>query len=211
MRLSWKRVGALLTGVLLVVPVLAQFQPGGFRAPQSPAQLVTNKLVQAELKLKDEQIAKLKEIDAAFRDELERAGKDRLLIEEVRAKIAAAVTKELPTLLTADQRKRVEQIEIQFLGLDALTKASVVKNLELTDDQARKIEGLAADLLKDIAEVRKEVPEEKVFELLRKVNEMKAHAFEKATGLFTEAQAKAWKELTGAKFELKFGKGGKGF
>jgi len=217
MRLSWQRLAVLMTAVLIAIPVLAQFQPGGGRGVLSLAQLVTNKSVETELKMTEEQIAKFKtindDVNAKYKDELDKAGKDFKAKAEVRKKIneeaTTAVTKDLATILKPEQVKRLKQIELQVQGLTALTSDTVAKDLALTDEQKTKIKGLTDDLATDTAAIFKDAGKD-FKAAFKKVTEMRTATFEKATSTLTDDQKKKWKDMTGDKFDLVVGKGGKG-
>jgi hypothetical protein len=216
MRLSWKRLGVLLTAALVVLPVLAQIPGfGGFQF--GLAQLVQNKSVQEELKMTDEQVAKVKEIAdksrEKFKDELEKGDfKAKFeIFKKVNDSITETVTKDLDKLLKPEQIKRLKQIEIQQLGVEAFTKDSVIKDLKLNDDQTTKIKTLTETLQKDTKAAFEDAGKGKFQEAFKKVGELKTATMEKVTGVLTDTQKTKWKDLTGDKFELKFGgfKGGK--
>jgi hypothetical protein len=219
MRLSWKRLAVLLTAIVITLPVLAQLIPGGFGGPPNLATLISNSGVVEELKLTEEQQSAFKKITDAvadkFKDDFEKAkaDKDFKAIGEIFRKrneaSSEAITKELDKILKPDQLKRLKQIELQALGLAAFTKESVVKDLKLTDGQTAKIKGLSEDLDKDIREMFKEATKDKFIETFKKAAEMRTAILDKVTGVLTDDQKKKWKEMTGDKYELKFGKFGK--
>lgn len=219
MRLSWNRLAVLMVGLLVAVPALAQRQPGGGfgRQQLSLSALLQNKSVQEELKLTEDQVSKLKTVSDGIRDkfkeEMDKAkeGKDFKAFGEIFKKIndatTEAVTKEAGTLLKPEQLQRIKQIEVQVQGVSALTKEDVQKELKLSEDQVGKIKGLLEDMNKDIQDAGKEAGKDfkKRQEATTKI---RTATQEKITEILSETQQKSWKDMTGEKFELKFGRPG---
>jgi hypothetical protein len=211
---------------LIVTPVFAQRQPMGgfgFGGPQGIAQLVTNKSVQEELKLTEDQIAKFKtaseEINSKYKAELDKAreAKDFKAQGEVRKTMNEESTKVLTKLaedtLKPEQVKRLKQIELQVGGTRALvSNADVQKALKLTESQIGEIKAINEDAQKDAMEVRKAAGKdrEKQKEAQTKVAEINKDAAEKSLNKLTPDQKKQWIDMTGPKFDLKIEMKGKG-
>lgn len=183
---------------------------GGFGRPQG-YMLLTNKSVQTELKLSDEQTNKvtavLAEIQAKHNDELqslrdiqdiqERMKKSR----EIGQTIQQEAKKPVSELLSADQMKRFQQIDRQVRGIDAFNEADVQAELKITDSQ----KGQFKDLMDSRNEKRREVFQSANGdrEVMRtKMLELTKEFEEKAMGILSADQKKAWKEMLGEPFKL---------
>lgn len=149
--------GALIA--LVVVPVLSQGQGRGGRGfgggMNSPMMMLANESVQKELKLTPEQLEKVKEASKTIQDKHreEMAAARELEREEAREKMMeiqkaqdAEFAKEISSVLTADQSKRLGQIKMQVQGVGAFSTEEVGKNLKLTDEQKDKIKTINEDL-----------------------------------------------------------------
>lgn len=215
----------------------AQRQPGGTRGPVSLLpQVVSNKDLQADLKVTDAQKEKFKDSAAKLADvqkkmaDLRPAGggrPDQAKMTEVRAeqtKVNEEVTKVVTEALTAEQKKRVKQIEVQAMGLRAFANEDVLKELKLTDEQKTKVKEVTDATQKELTDAGLGRPmagggaarpdAAARAEQQKKRAEINGKATEKAAAVLTDDQKKAWKELTGEKFDttkltLGFG-GGRG-
>src|SRR5262245_48411981 len=108
--------------------------------------LIQNPQVQKELKLSEDQIAKLKEVtDAAGQAAgggrrgqrgQNQTDEQRQAAHEERRKRTEETDKKITDLLTADQNVRLKQVQLWTQGMFALTSnETVAKELALTDDQ----------------------------------------------------------------------------
>ena len=135
-----------------------------------------------------------------FRDAQERA--DRTF-----SKAAGDVAKEH---LTAAQRKRLAQIDLQSRGYAALSTPAVVKLLKITDDKKVKLAESAEKVQKELEEALNGLGNgAAVFNIdaeMAAVRKVQEGANKRAMALLTDEQRKAWKDMTGApvKFELPF-------
>jgi len=212
MRTVMTRLAALVLAVAVVAPLLAQPRPGqgGFGQMDGTA-LLRNKSVQEELKITEDQTTKLKEIGDKIRtkyaDEFKEAGRDFAKMREIGQKVSAESKKAIAdaNILKPEQSKRLAQIEVQIAGLNALTREDVQKTLKLTDKQIADAKAASDDIRKDAEEMRKDAGMDfkKMGEIRTKVEKMRADALGKISGTFSDEQKKAWKDLTGEKFEIK--------
>jgi Spy/CpxP family protein refolding chaperone len=145
----------LLIGVALALTTacFAQggggFRRGGMFGGGGPSQLLQRKDVQADLALTDEQKAKLDEIrtnvGSQMRDLFQNSGDDRAAAMKAMAPIMKKASDDALAVLTASQKQRLNEINIQLNGNSALINNNDLQNqVGLTDDQKAKI----ADLLK---------------------------------------------------------------
>ncbi|QJW99186.1 hypothetical protein [Frigoriglobus tundricola] len=128
----------LAAGIVTVVAAQPGRQMGGFGGGQDTVTLVlTNKALQEEVKVTDEQKSKFKEIAAkqmemgkkamaGMKDKFEEAKGDKDKMKEVfeemqkeNSKTSAEIKKLLEAELTSEQKTRLHQIAVQVLGVDA--------------------------------------------------------------------------------------------
>jgi Spy/CpxP family protein refolding chaperone len=214
----------LVVGVAaLAIPALAQRGPfGGGMGGGGIGFLATNKSVQKELKLTDDQV---KKIDAAIKEINDKHQDDRAKIreldqserfekmQELNKTISEEQTKELKGILDEKQMKRLKQIQLQQRGPMAFNDEAVQKDLKITDDQKDKIKTINEDAMAEMREAGQNAfqpdatDEEKkaAFKKLReKMTEINKETMKKVEGVLTDEQKKAWKEMVGEKFEVKF-------
>ena len=182
--------------------------------------LVKSKTVAADVKITDEQSAKLKDWSKEFatksQDMMKAAmeGVDRqdrkAMMEKmpaVQAEISKAAYKELATVLKPDQVKRLKQIEVQVAGLRAFTTADVKDALKMGDDQTAKIKDATDTAMKDGRDLNEEYgvkgfggrPDDadKAKEFDKKRAAITKEAMSKVKGTMSADQKKSWTELTG--------------
>jgi len=227
------RMRYFVAGALLIVGMVAivQAQPGfrgGFGG--GPQGLVSNKAVQEDLKLTEEQVTKVKEWATEFRTKSVEIMKDKGIdfkdfksfqSDEGREKLAEANSavskeayKELGDILKKEQIERLKQIERRRLGVNAFVSADVADALKLTDSQKTSIKGITGDFNKErreiFAEANKDRPKGKGKgnfgginpETQKKIANVEKDATGKIVDLLDDNQKKTWKELIGADFDL---------
>jgi hypothetical protein len=180
--------------------------------------LLTNKSVQQELKLSDDQVKKIEQTVQEVRqkhmdefqalrdlDPQERREKGGALFR----KVGEETQKALSGVLNPDQEKRFKQIELQVRGPRAFTDPEVQKTLNLTADQQEKIKTINQDAEKQMSALRpgpgggggeQRNPEE----MRKKMTEMRKETMSRSMEVLTDDQKKQWKEMTGEPFEVKF-------
>jgi len=209
MRIRILRSLALVLAIGLVAPLLAQPGRQGFGGGMDASMLLGQKSVQEELKMTEDQIAKVtkvgEELRTKYADDLKAAFKDKDKMTELRKKMSEERTKMMDGVLKAEQTKRLSQIEVQVGGLNALTKDEVSKTLKLTEEQITKAKGMVDDLRKDSGELMKDVgrDKDKRAEATEKIAKMTKEATAKFLGTLSADQTKAYKELTGEEFKGK--------
>ena len=211
MRTTCKVLLVLGLTALLTSPAMAQRGRGrgGFGGPGF---FVNNKGVQKELKLTDEQAKKAGDALKAVNDkhEEERAAiRDLGQTDEAREKrqqLQKTITEEsmkaLSDVLSADQVKRLKQIMLQVRGAQAFADPEVQKDLKLTDDQKDKIKTINDDARQEGQSIR-EAAAGDFQEMQKKMAALNKETMEKVSGVLTDDQKKAWKDLTGEPFEFK--------
>jgi eukaryotic-like serine/threonine-protein kinase len=163
--------------------------------------LLTQKSVQEELKLSDDQVKKVADLAQSRR----RSGRGaRNLSQEQQQKrlmeAAQANEKALGEILTVDQLQRAKQINVQVRGAQTFRDPEVITALKLTDDQKQKIKTIQDDARQESSRLFQRGAGNQ--EDLRK----KRDAFNKETqqrlvSLLTPEQKAVWKDLTGEPFK----------
>ena len=210
----------LIMTALVVGPALAQ-PPGGRGRGMGGgfgggAMLLNNPGVQKELKLSEDQIKKATEFGEKMRADMPRfepgTPPDPEKMAELRKKMTEASDKFVKETLTAEQGKRLKEIQLQQGGLfAAANNEQTSKALKLTDDQKEKIKEIAQQQQKDMRELFSGGgggfgdPETQ-----KKVAALRKEASAKALETLTTDQKKTWEEMTGKPFEIQFtpGQGG---
>jgi len=199
---------ALACGVvaLMVVPASAQQGRGGRGFGGGGAVLLSNKSVQKELKVTDEQAEKLnafaREMMEKQREEFQ-ANRD-LSQEERRERArtrATELVKGMGGILKPEQVKRFEQIQLQQSGVGAFSSPRVQEGLKLTDDQQSKLREINEESTQAMRDAFQDSQSDREG-AMKKFAELRKQATEKAVGVLTAEQKKTWKEMAGEPFEV---------
>jgi hypothetical protein len=186
----------------LVGGVLAQ----GQQQPQiiGPGLLLFNPDVHKELKLSNEQSGKLKDsltkVTAKYKDafaKFQKAPPSPQEAEKVGKAFNDDSQKAIAGILDAKQLKRFKQIQWQLAGVGALHDPELQKELKLSDEQKKKLDGIVKEMTQKMQEMGKrgETSQAK-YEAVAKEAEQKMKA------LLTEEQRKNYKELEGPEFKF---------
>ena len=203
--------------------VQAQRQPGGGaqRAAMPIGVLVlTNADLQKELKITDDQkkefkdlMTKAEELNKKRADAWSGGQPDRAAMTELLKSgetLAADVKKAGEKGFTDAQKKRIKQIDVQRMGLAAFANEDVAKELKVTDDQKKTLKETTDTARKAMGDIRSEVtgggqtrptPEQQT-EIAKKTESLTTETMEKVMKAMTDDQKKAWKEITGEKFDV---------
>jgi Spy/CpxP family protein refolding chaperone len=213
---------------LLVAPAQAQ-RPGGGRGFGGPGgfgggvALLANKSVQQELKVDEKQADKL---NAFAEEQMEKQREQfqklqdlsqeerREKMQELNRTTGAAIREKLDEILKPEQVKRFQQIQLQAMSvLGAAAMPRVQEALNLTDEQRTKFRTIQEEQQESMRELfqggggggDREAVMTKLADLRKKTND-------KAMAVLTDSQKAAWKDLTGAPFEVRIepGQGGPG-
>lgn len=164
------------------------------------AGLLTQKSVQEELKLADDQVKKVTELAGTRRGtgrgNQDLSAEERQKRQEERAK---ANDKAVAEILTQDRLKRAKQISWQQQGAQAFAESEVAAALKLTDEQKGKIKTIQEDARQSGGQSFRRggnQPDARSRrEALRKETE------DKVMSLLSAEQKAKWKELTGEPFK----------
>jgi Spy/CpxP family protein refolding chaperone len=133
---------------------------GGF-GPISAVQLADAEEVQAALKLTEDQITKVDEINDQLRDDRRElfqggGGGDFRAMREEMEKLNTEASAKLAEVLDAGQQKRLMGIQIQVNGAEMLLDAAVAKELNVTEDQKAKLEEVRDENRQAMMDAREE-------------------------------------------------------
>lgn len=217
MRITSRLLASMVLVMVIGVSASAQQpRPGGFGGfaggfagfsgggQNLKSTLLSNKALQDELKISDdlrEKFAKFQEAQMAEMQKLATLGQeDDDQIARLKAQIKVIEDrKELLKGLSAEQTKRLDQIDRQRLGLAAFSNEKVAKELKISDDQKDKFKTINEELTKDIRELF-----QAGFgaDTQKKMQSLREEALDKCVELLTADQRKQWKEMIGEKFDL---------
>jgi Spy/CpxP family protein refolding chaperone len=182
--------------------------------------LLSIEQVQKELKLSEDQTAKVAEIGEKLRAEMKEqyAGlreiedmqKRRAKMTELGDQLDAKARGQLREVLSREQMMRLFQIRLQVRGtLDALNNTWIAGRLKLTDEQKKKLAELdkatqdkTSEAYTALLNLSQEERREKMAGLREKITKMRDEAEQKALGLLTAEQKEALAQMKGEKFEL---------
>ena len=199
---------------------------GGFGSLRS--MLATNKPLQEELKLTEDQITKFKDYAAknarpmgmgmgmgmgpggagGFGGGGGGGGSDLDTLETLKAQIKTVEERIefVKATLTKEQAERFAQLENQRLGIRAFTNARITKELKITDDQKKRIEEINKDYTTEVAKLfgGRGMQQDAAAraENAKKRTQLGEYAIEAIEKELTGEQKTSWAKLTGTKFDM---------
>ena len=205
----------LLMGVAFVTVVDAAEGRRRGSGRGSLAGLLTMEQVQKELKLTEEETAKVKTFAEKHRAEMRKQYEGIREIEdhekrhakwtELRDQSDRKAHEAIRGMLPREKMMRLYQIRLQVRAVvDSLANKYVAGRLKLTDEQKAKL----AQIVKDSQAARsklgsmRDASEEKRREAYAKYRKIRSDADEKALGLLTAEQKEALEKMKGKKLEL---------
>ena len=166
--------------------------------------IMTSKPLQDELKISEDQAAKFKELaekqSEAMKGVVAFGGdeEEQIAAMEIRLKLMKERVAFVKATLSAEQQKRLGQIEKQALGSGAFTNAKVAKELGVSEEQTETIKTINTDMQKEMRELFQGGFDA---ESQKKVALMRTETQEKIVKVLTDDQQKKWKEMTGETFD----------
>jgi len=182
--------------------------------------LARTEQVQKELKLNDEQKAKVKEISDKLRAEareqyaglreIEDEEQRRAKMAELRDQREAKSREQLREVLPREQLIRLYQIRLQIAGpVYGLNNEYVANRLKLTPEQKEKAAEIDKtdrekryELFRSLRGLSREEIGKKMTEMRDKVGKIRKDAAKQALELLADEQKEAYESLKGEKFEL---------
>ncbi len=193
---------ALALWTIAASPAWAQRQGRGFGGGNLAGALVglaSQKSVQDELKVTDEQAKKIGELVDHQREVF--SGLRELEPEERRKKLDEQMTANktaIAGILNEVQFKRLNQISLQQRGARAFADAEVADALQLTPEQKEKVRAIQQEAQSQAQEAMQAGDRSAA---RTKVQEIRKTADEKSAALLTPEQQGKWKTLTGEPFK----------
>ena len=192
--------------------------------------LASNEAVQKDLGLSGDVVSKLNTLNDDYRaartKEYSTAGIDfqnfgdlsnderqklTAKMNDVNTKLNEEFTPKLKELLSADQMKRLRQIQVQEQGASSLTSADVAKELALTDDQKKKLEEVQAEYGRKQRELFAGGGGGDQQERFAKFRELSSTRDKQALEVLTAEQKTKYEALKGSAFDVsQLGFGGRG-
>jgi Spy/CpxP family protein refolding chaperone len=181
-----------------------------------PAALLPNPQVQKELKLNEEQIAKIKEITDALRPQPGAARPDfQNMSEEERREFFAEMQKKndeagkkATEVLTDTQKGRFKQIQLWVQGTGALVQnEELAKTLKITDDQKEALKTITEESGKKQQELGRGsfgpgVSDEDRAKAREQMTALRTETEAECMAVLTDDQKAQFEKLKGPKFEL---------
>jgi len=204
---------------------------GGFGGGMfgGPGFLLGNPQVQKELKMNDDQIAKVTEIQQAGRGGAGGGagggrGNFQNMTDEERQKFFAEMrermeenNKKMLALLDEPQNARLKQIQLWTAGVAGLVRdEETSKALKLTDDQKEALKTIGEESMKKNQEIGagfRGADEEQRTKLMAQMTENRKETEAECEAVLTDEQKAQFAKMKGPKFELDmsaFGRGGPG-
>jgi Spy/CpxP family protein refolding chaperone len=212
-------VAGLLIAAMATQTALAQREEGrrgrgpggGMFGPPTASALMRAKEVQEALKLTDEQKDKVEKINDENREEMRKLFQDGGMDRDKMVEVAKKTSEQISEVLDDGQEKRLMGILIQVSGAAAVSDPSVAKELNITDDQKKKLQEVRMSAREQFQGFRDLSSEERG----KKVAEVQADINKKILAELTADQQKQLDDLKGEKVEidmsqLRGGPGGRG-
>jgi len=169
--------------------------------------LLMDPKVSDELKLTDDQKSKLADIGKTIQEDMQKAfqsaGGDPEKIRQLTTTAMDVATKSQLDILTADQRKRLQEIYIQDNGPSAILNKDVQKELGLTPEQSKKVATLQDNLMKAMGTMGEKLRSQDLdFQQFQDLIQKNSKIMDKElTSLMTDDQRKKLKEMEGKEFK----------
>lgn len=198
--------------VALAGPAMAQGRGGFGGGMGGPVALLGNPGVQKELKLDEGQVEKATALAAevrtkmtAMRDDLQGLEGQELMTK--RAELVKPINedgmKKAKDFLKEGQLARLDQIELQQRGANALNDPVIAKKLVITEEQTIKVKSIMADMQSEAGEIRQSAGDDRQA-AMQKIQALRKETNTKVMSLMTDDQKKTWKEMTGEPFEVTY-------
>ncbi len=193
------------------VPIIRGFGPFGGKFG-----MLQNKMIQDDLKLSQEQLAKIKDLVSKQQQLFKDFQKNPKNPQELGGKLAElnqANEKAMDALLQEEQVKRLKQISVQQQSERAFSNPEVATALKLSDEQKK----LIGDILQDAFKAQRDISTKAAAagnfqEIQKQLAEQRQATIEVIVAVLNQEQKQTWKELVGAPFkgQLLFGFGAGG-
>ncbi|MBX7105085.1 MAG: Spy/CpxP family protein refolding chaperone [Gemmataceae bacterium] len=175
------------------------------------AMLLGNESVQTELKITDDQKAKIKDVTEKQREKMREFGQqmrdggevDREKMQAAMKEMTESGEKIIKEILNPDQQKRLKQILWQQAGVLVFADKDFASALKISDEQSEKFKTISEEFQEDMREIRQTARGNQQ-EAQQKMEALRKEVTERAMDVLTAEQKKQHKEMLGVPFELKF-------
>lgn len=195
---------AFLSLGLVLLPTVVLAQPPG--PPKGPPPgppplhiLLTQKSVQDDLKLTQQQIAKIYEQMQRDMQQMKQFKPPPEQFKEKMPEQFKEKDKKLVALLQPQQQKRLKQITLQLQIPRVFTDPAVAEELKLDDDQQQQMRTIMDASTVDQKKLFESKPQPAVMQ--KKMAELKKKATEKTLAVLTSEQQNTWAQMIGAPFK----------
>jgi len=171
---------------------------GGMFGPPTASALMRAKEVQEALKLTDEQKGKVEKINDENRDEMRKLFQDGGGDRDKMVEIAKKTSEQISEVLDEGQQKRLMGILIQVSGAAAVADPAIAKELNITEDQKKKLEEVRTSAREQLQGLRDLSGEERG----KKAAEVQADIDKKILAELTADQQKQLDDLKGEKVDV---------
>jgi Spy/CpxP family protein refolding chaperone len=212
--MRFTRTSLAMLAALAIVAIVSQSslaQPGqgrggrgGFGRPVTPVQLVaTQDSVQKALKVTDEQKEKIGKINDQVREDMRKAFEEGNAREKFQ-EINASASSKLNEVLDEGQQKRLMGILIQVVEANAVFEPAVGKELNITDDQKKKLDEVRQSNMDAMREVFAGSRDQQGSreEMRAKMDKVREEGNKKLMAELTTDQQKQLESLKGEKVEI---------
>jgi hypothetical protein len=181
---------------------------GGFGSISAVQLVAEAEEVQSALKLTDDQMTKVEEINDQLREDRRDlfgqggGGGDFRAMREEMEKLNQEASAKLAEVLDEGQQKRLMGIQIQVNGADSLFEAAIAKELSVTDEQKEKLEEIRDENRQAMMDAREEFQDLSREEMREKAQEMRAEADKKLLAALDSDQQSKYEALKGDPVEI---------
>jgi Spy/CpxP family protein refolding chaperone len=210
------KAACVVVGLMLVTAMaqVASAQPrarrggggGGFGFGMSSVALATLDQVQDDLKMTDEQEAKVADIESKLRTErrdlFQQRPENMAEMREKMEKLNADAAGKLSGVLDKDQLKRLAGTVIRVNGAMALNDPVVDDQLNLSDEQKTKLNDIRAEHWRAIGEAMSQNENMSRQERREKMSELREKAGKDLTAVLTPDQQKTFDQLKAEGIEV---------
>ncbi len=198
--------------VALAGPAMAQGRGGFGGGMGGPIALLGNPGVQKELKLDEGQVEKATALAAevrtkmtSMRDDLQGLEGQGLMTKraELLKPSNEDAMKKAKEFLKEGQLARLEQVELQQRGANALNDPAIAKKLAITEEQATKVKSMMTDMQSEAREIQQSAGDDRQA-AMQKIQALRKETNTKVMSLMTDDQKQTWKEMTGEPFEVTY-------
>lgn len=188
------------------------------QANSDPLTLLSSEQIKQELKLTDDQVNKLKQVNIDLRAQMDKltSGVDPTKLSDAEKKqkqqevdrVNQNVRQQLTTILKPEQITRSKQIFLQLYGFGVLTQQDYKSDLKLTADQESKMQNLGKELFVkvqqdwDIPKGSQEEQNKILANNTEKVEKLVEDSNKQAVQMLTPEQQTTLDKLKGKEFKL---------